>query len=429
LKPTPEESRDGLVALMELSNKTAATLPRPPRSMSSSSLQPWRWSVADADMPTELVPQIPAREEGAGAKRNVIVALVPAHNEAEDIQNTIESLLAQERSLDQIVIVSDNSTDATVEIASRFPVTVMETVGNTHRKSGALNYAWHEVARNADLVVCADGDTILPPHAVREWEREFEANHVLGGSSSQPIMTGRGFLPRMQRNEFTKSATLSLKRGWCRVISGTGCCFRGEALRQACRIPGQEGPWTYVSVVEDYHLTFQLRKMGWKCEMSPSVFCYTGSMKTVKSLWYQRIKWQAGTCDDLIRFGFNRLNYREWMQQGFNILCIIFWVLWLSLTTAEFLTTGIHPTWWWLIFPTLFMLIEFWHVLKVPGRDWKDILMAVSLVTVMSYTFISMGWVIVSWAKVVRGFTGDLWAPQYRAEGMESENMQVGVSA
>lgn len=222
-----------------------------------------------------------------------IVALVPAHNEAEDIANTITSLVTQTRRPDQIVIISDNSTDDTVKIASTFPVIVMETEGNTHRKSGALNLAWHAYCQDADLVVCADGDTILPPHAVADWEREFQADDDLAGSSSQPIMTGYGYLPRLQRYEFAKSATMTLSRGWCRVVSGTGCAFRNAALREAARRPGQHGPWTYESVVEDYHLTYRLRQAGWKCEMSPTVYCYTGSMKTLKSLWHQRIKWEA----------------------------------------------------------------------------------------------------------------------------------------
>jgi cellulose synthase/poly-beta-1,6-N-acetylglucosamine synthase-like glycosyltransferase len=356
-----------------------------------------------------------------------IVALVPAHNEAADIAATIESLLHQTRKIDDIVVVSDNSTDATVDIACMYDVTVLETVDNTRRKSGALNYAWHTRAREADIVVCIDGDTQLPKHAVADWEREFAMNPQLGGSSSQPIMTGYGFLPRLQRFEFSKSVQMSLARGWCRVVSGTGCAYRGAALREAARRPGQAGPWTYESVVEDYHLTYRMRQAGWHCEMSPTVWCWTGSMTSIKSLWYQRIKWQAGTCGDLLRFGCNRLNWREWGQQVFMLLCIAFWVVWLSLNGTQVATGGFHFNPFWQCIPLIFAAMEMIHVRMMPERDWKDYLLAGFLVQMTVYAILATSWGTVSWIKVIREQMGDLWAPQYRAEGMAAEEMKIGV--
>ena len=224
----------------------------------------------------------------------------------------------------------------------------------------------------------------------------------MGGSSSQPVMTGNSVLSRIQRAEFAESATLSLRRGWCRVISGTGCMFRNEALREASLIPGQEGPWTYKSVVEDYHLTFQLRKMGWLCVMSPTVYCLTGSMKTVKALWHQRIKWQSGTIGDLINFGFNRLNWREWMQQVFGLICVVFWILWLTLNGAELARGHLRPDWFWLVYPLIFSVVESIHAWQIHGRDWKDMLLAATLVKALPYTWLSMAWILASWWIILR---------------------------
>ena len=149
-------------------------------------------------------------------------------------------------------------------------------------------------------------------------------------------MTGNDLLSRIQRAEFAESATLSLRRGWCRVVSGTGCMYRNEALREVSLLPGYEdGPWTYRSVVEDYHLTYMLRKLGWLCVMSPDVYCLTGSMKTIRALWHQRIKWQSGTIGDLINLGCTRLNWREWSQQVFGLATIVFWLFWLTLSTSR----------------------------------------------------------------------------------------------
>jgi poly-beta-1,6-N-acetyl-D-glucosamine synthase len=355
-------------------------------------------------------------------RRPLIVALVPAHNEEEDIGPAIESLLAQTRQVDEIVVVPNGCTDRTAEIARSYPVTVWELPRDPHKKAGVLNKAWHLFAKGADLVVCIDGDTRLPDFAVEHWEKEFEENPLTGGSSSQPVMTGNSVLSRIQRAEFAESATLSLRRGWCRVVSGTGCMFRNEALREASLIPGQEGPWTYLSVVEDYHLTFQLRKLGWLCVMSPTVHCFTGSMTTIRALWHQRIKWQSGTIGDLINFGFNRLNWREWMQQAFGLICVVFWILWLTYNGSEAARGHLIPNWSWAFYPAIFSVVESIHAWRIHGRDWKDMVLAATLVKALAYTWISMAWILASWVIILRGSTRDLWAAQYAAEGMEGES-------
>ena len=107
-----------------------------------------------------------------------------------------------------------------------------------HKKAGVLNKGWWEHCQDADLVVCIDDDTRLPKRAVEHWVRELEDNPMIGGSSSQPVMTGNDLLSRIQRAEFAESATLSLRRGWCRVVSGTGCMYRNEALREVSLQPG-----------------------------------------------------------------------------------------------------------------------------------------------------------------------------------------------
>jgi poly-beta-1,6-N-acetyl-D-glucosamine synthase len=70
-----------------------------------------------------------------------IVALLPAHNEAESIAATVCALRAQTRIPDAIIVICDNCTDATAKIASDHGATVWTTSGNTRKKAGALNYA------------------------------------------------------------------------------------------------------------------------------------------------------------------------------------------------------------------------------------------------------------------------------------------------
>src|SRR6201996_255056 len=72
-----------------------------------------------------------------------LLVLVPAHNEAETIGHTLHALLTQTRQADRIAVMADNCTDDTVKIARRYRgITVMETIGNTDKKVGALIQGW-----------------------------------------------------------------------------------------------------------------------------------------------------------------------------------------------------------------------------------------------------------------------------------------------
>ena len=68
-----------------------------------------------------------------------LVALLPAHDEEASLGAALDSLRSQTRPPDRIVVVADNCTDRTVEIARERGVEVYETVDNAHKKAGALN--------------------------------------------------------------------------------------------------------------------------------------------------------------------------------------------------------------------------------------------------------------------------------------------------
>jgi poly-beta-1,6-N-acetyl-D-glucosamine synthase len=73
---------------------------------------------------------------------------------------------------------------------------------------------------------------------VRDWEREFEADRQLGGSSSKftvPAVPGGGgnLLVRLQRAEFARWTMTGLRRGWTSVVAGTACAIRNSVLSTA----------------------------------------------------------------------------------------------------------------------------------------------------------------------------------------------------
>lgn len=378
--------------------------------------------------------------------RPFIVVLIAAHNEERSILETLQAQTAQLRTPDRIVVAADNCTDRTVELAGSVPgVTVFETVDNTAKKPGALNQAWRRYCQDADLIVCLDADTIVEPTAVGDWEAEFVDNPMLGGCSAKFTMlvregmSGRQkLLVRIQRAEFAKWTDLALKRDRrTNVLAGTACCVRTDALREVTDwrsgILGRAsaGPWLETSAVEDFELTYRMREWGWETKVSASVRAYTDAMTDMKSLWAQRMKWQAGTVSDLLDFGVNRLTRFDWWQQFQGLVAIVVRLTWILLTVAALLLGVFRFEPLWLIPPAFFLANDIRQSFRIPQRDAADVLVAALLLPQEAFAFLRAGWFAASWGQelsrrgwgVMFGRLGmarpgarDRWSLQARAE-------------
>jgi biofilm PGA synthesis N-glycosyltransferase PgaC len=354
---------------------------------------------------------------------NNVVALIPAHNEASSIAATIEAALAQDRLPDLIVVIPNGCTDDTADIARRYPVTVMELPKLAHRKSEALNRAWSTYAMDADVVICLDADTVLPPNAVGDWEKEMHADPTIGGSSSKFTMQDPGLLTRLQKAEFASWTDTALRKGDTHVLAGTGCAISGDALLEVASRDDRVGPWSYISATEDFELTYRIRELGYRCQVSPTVRAYTDSMKTIRALWAQRMKWSVGTVDDLMTFGVNRLTLRDWGQQAMGIFGAFLKLLWLFVVFGQWAHLGeLNIFWVWFLLPVLFVAVEVKRSTRIPHRDWKDVALAVSFFPNEAFMWLRSGWFIASWSQVTwskaSGRSTDLWSKQYAAEGV-----------
>lgn len=80
-------------------------------------LAPWRpWSIREQLEPTGFGPN----QQGGSGDMGQVTVLIPARNEAEVIQQTLDSLQAQGTGL-KIVVIDDQSDDGTGDIARRYP--------------------------------------------------------------------------------------------------------------------------------------------------------------------------------------------------------------------------------------------------------------------------------------------------------------------
>ena len=229
----------------------------------------------------------------AESTRSPLVVVLPAHDEASGIARTLLGVKTQLRPHDRMLVVADNCSDATAQIARDTGAEVVERFHETLRGKGFALAHGIDALRDAPprLVVILDADCDLGPGA-------------LDALAFCVATTGR---PAQALYLMTAPATASLSRrlaefawrvrnlvrpaGWHRVgmpcqLMGTGMAFTWAMLRDA--------PLANASIVEDMKLGIDLASRG----QSP-VFCaealvtstFPDSAKASKT---QRTRWEHG---------------------------------------------------------------------------------------------------------------------------------------
>jgi poly-beta-1,6-N-acetyl-D-glucosamine synthase len=255
-----------------------------------------------------------------------LTAIIPAHNEAGSIAGTIRSLSQQTRPPGRIVVVCDNCTDDTADIATLAGAEVFFTVGNQAKKAGALNQALAETLpylADDDHVLVMDADSHLNPGWLQAATAALTSNDragaICGVFLGEP---GGGLVGQLQRNEYIRYARQVGRRRQVPVLSGTGTLFRASSLRAVAKdrghlLPGPAGQYySEDSITEDDEITLALKTLGRRCLAVQGCETVTELMPTWTALWTQRIRWQKGALNDLRRYGLTAVTSLYWIRQA-----------------------------------------------------------------------------------------------------------------
>lgn len=107
-----------------------------------------------------------------------VSVLLPTYNRAALIGETIDSLLAQTRRPDEIIVINDGSTDATPEVLARYAPHVQVIEQANSGKSAALNRAL--AAAKQPCIWIVDDDDIILPGTCALLMAELESDPLLG---------------------------------------------------------------------------------------------------------------------------------------------------------------------------------------------------------------------------------------------------------
>jgi hypothetical protein len=200
----------------------------------------------------------PARRAEAPTWSPATCVLVPAHDEEAGLPATLASLLALEglASPRDIVVVADNCSDATAEVARAAGVTVLERhAPRDPGKGQAVAWALERILDGPsppDHVLMVDADCTISPGALQQLRRALiegadaaQAAYVVANADAAPSAALRAAAFSLMNvvRPAGKSA-LGLSAG----LYGTGMAFTADTLRAV--------PWRAFGVAEDaeYHL-------------------------------------------------------------------------------------------------------------------------------------------------------------------------------
>lgn len=299
------------------------------------------------------------RTRGVFAGDVTVTVLIPAHNEEASLPLTLRSLSQQSAPPARILVVADNCTDGTVRVAREHGADVFETVGNTHKKGGALNQALADllpVLGDNDTVMIMDADSQIGDDFLRTAMRRFENDRALmsvGGLFSGE--EGHGILGQFQRNEYFRyQREIQRRDGRVFVLTGTASVFRASALRavaeaRGAQLPGLRGEvYDTFALTEDNELTIAIKSLGGLTISPRECTVVTELMPTWRMLWAQRLRWQRGALENLGTYGVTPQTLRYWSQQigiGYGVLALFSYFLLLGLMFVAMDTWVWFPFW------------------------------------------------------------------------------------
>jgi cellulose synthase/poly-beta-1,6-N-acetylglucosamine synthase-like glycosyltransferase/peptidoglycan/xylan/chitin deacetylase (PgdA/CDA1 family)/peptidoglycan/LPS O-acetylase OafA/YrhL len=223
-----------------------------------------------------------------------VSVVVPAYNEAANIEASVRSIAASDHPVD-VVVVDDGSTDGTAELVERLRLPNVRVIRRPNGgKPAALNTGIMH-ARH-DLIVMVDGDTVFERDTVRLLVQPFGDRSIGAVAGNVKIANREGFLTRLQHIEYVVGFNVDrrvhdMTASMC-TIPGAAGAFRRAALIEV-------GGLSEETLAEDTDLTIAIGRAGWRTVYQDKAVAWTEAPITLNALWKQRFRWTYGTMQAL----------------------------------------------------------------------------------------------------------------------------------
>lgn len=235
--------------------------------------------------------------------------MVPAHNEAMVIGQTVNALLKFRYPQDryEIIVINDNSSDESAEILTgiqkknpdrKLTVINTDSVTGGKGKSNALNIGYQSCA--GDFIAIYDADNTPEPDALRLLVEELIMDDELGAVIGKFRTRNRdaSLLTRFINIETLSFQWMAQAGRWklfrlC-TIPGTNFVLRRSVIEKI-------GGWDVKAVAEDTEISFRIYMMGYRIKFVPQAVTWEQEPQTIPVWFKQRTRWVKGNIYVLVK--------------------------------------------------------------------------------------------------------------------------------
>ncbi|HWH82052.1 MAG TPA: glycosyltransferase family 2 protein [Burkholderiaceae bacterium] len=222
-----------------------------------------------------------------------IAVLMPAHDEAAGIERSIRAVLAQLRAGDRLLVVADNCSDRTAEVARAAGAQVVERRDPALRGKGyALDFGVRALERDPPrTVLIVDADCLLEPLALdrlaaqcEACARPVQAQYLMRAPAGAALNLRIAQFAWLVKNKLRPLGGAAL--GWPCQLMGTGMAFPWDVIRRAPLASGH--------LVEDLQLGVALALDGHAPAFCPGALVTSVFPTDPAAVASQRTRWEHG---------------------------------------------------------------------------------------------------------------------------------------
>jgi cellulose synthase/poly-beta-1,6-N-acetylglucosamine synthase-like glycosyltransferase len=229
----------------------------------------------------------------AAGRRPRVAVLMPAHDEAGGIAQSLRSVLPQLLPTDRLVVIADNCSDDTAAVAAAAGAEVIERHDTSKRGKGfALDFGVRHLERDPpEVVLIVDADCFFSAGSVDVLARECLARALpIQGLYLNQSREGGGTRARIAafaslvKNKVRATGLLALGQP-CQLM-GTGMAFPWASIRTAQLATGH--------IVEDVKLALDLAIRGEPTQFCPDALVTSFFPLSDDGMRSQRTRWEHG---------------------------------------------------------------------------------------------------------------------------------------
>jgi 1,2-diacylglycerol 3-beta-glucosyltransferase len=236
------------------------------------------------------------KEHSSDSRDKILAVIIPAHNEELVIGNTIKSLVNVEYKPDlfDIIVVADNCTDETAEIARLAGAVVYERNDEENKGKGwALQWMFEKLSDlsfHYDAFVVIDADTVVSPNLLTTLSNYLDKGAQVIQVTDVVQPQPGSWSPEVTRialmlNNYVKPLGRKFL-GLSTSLRGNGMCFSTEILKRI--------PWNAFSITEDLEFGLELILHGVPIKFAPEAAVYARMPASPANAESQRIRWESG---------------------------------------------------------------------------------------------------------------------------------------